>query len=44
MGRLLKILFFLVVIGALGLVAYAYLGDLNPTQREISEPVDLNAG
>ena len=43
MGRLLKFLVFLIVIGALGLVGYAYLGDLSPDQSEISQPVELNA-
>lgn len=44
MGRiLLKLVVFLLVIGALGLVGYAYLGDLSPTQTDVSEPVNLNA-
>lgn len=44
MGRLIKFLLFLLVIGALGVVGYAYLGDLTPEQDEISEPVELDAG
>ena len=44
MGRLLlKLLAFLVVIAALGVVGYGYLGDLSPDQTDVSEPVDLNA-
>lgn len=43
MGRLLKALIFLVIIGFFGLVAYAYLGDLSPVQSEVKQPVVLNA-
>jgi hypothetical protein len=44
MGRfLLKLLVFLVVVGAVGLVVYAYLGDISPAQTDVSEPVNLNA-
>jgi hypothetical protein len=44
MGRILfRLVLFLVVIGALGLVGYAYLGDLSPNQSDVSEPVNLNA-
>lgn len=43
MVRLLKIIFFLLLIGALGLVGYAYLGDLSPEQSDVSEPVELDA-
>jgi hypothetical protein len=43
MGRiLLKLLLFLVVVGAIGLVGYAYLGDISPAQTDVSEPVILN--
>lgn len=44
MGRLIKLLFFLLIIGGIGLVGFAYLGDLSPEQTDISQPVDLNAG
>lgn len=44
MGRLLKFLFFVILIGAIGLVGYAYLGDLSPEQKDISTPVELDAG
>ena len=44
MGRiLLKLVLFLVVIGALGVVGYAYLGDISPDQPDVSEPVNLDA-
>jgi hypothetical protein len=43
MGRILKALIFLVVIGVIGLTAYAYLGDLDPVQSEVKQPVVLNA-
>ena len=44
MGRIfLKLVLFLVIVGALGLVGYAYLGDLRPNQTDVSEPVNLNA-
>lgn len=44
MGRLfLKLVAFLLVIGALGVVGYGYFGDLSPEQTDVSEPVDLNA-
>ena len=44
MGRiLLRLVLFLVVIAALGLVGYAYLGDIDPDQTDVSEPVNLDA-
>lgn len=43
MGRLLKLLLFLLVLGFAGLVGYAYLGDISPEQTDVSDPVDLNA-
>jgi hypothetical protein len=43
MGRVLKALVFLVIIGFIGLSAYAYLGDLAPVQSEVKQPVVLNA-
>ncbi|MCT4555891.1 MAG: hypothetical protein N4A53_14480 [Pelagimonas sp.] len=47
MGRIIKWLFYLGVLGALGLVAYAYVGpffgaDFSPAQTEIRQQVDLN--
>jgi hypothetical protein len=44
MGRIfLRLVLFLVILGALGLVGYAYLGDLSPDQTDVSTPVNLNA-
>jgi cobalamin biosynthesis Mg chelatase CobN len=44
MGRiLLKLVAFLVVVGALGLVGFGYLGDLSPDQSDVSVPVTLDA-
>ena len=42
MGRLVKLLFYLMVLGFLGLVGYAYLGDLSPVRTEVTQPVDLD--
>ena len=43
MGRLLKLILILIVLGGLGLVGYAYLGDLSPEREAVSEPVELDA-
>ncbi|CUH77139.1 hypothetical protein [Tropicibacter naphthalenivorans] len=47
MGRIIKWLFYLLVLGAIALVAYAYLGptfgaDFSPPQTEIRVPVQLD--
>ncbi|ETX30621.1 hypothetical protein [Roseivivax isoporae] len=47
MGRILKWLFYLAVLGAILLVGYAYVGpyfgaDFSPPQTEVRQPVDLN--
>ncbi len=45
--RLIKLLFFLAVLGGIGLIAYAYLGpvffpqDFAPPTRQVVEPVVL---
>lgn len=44
MLRLLKFLFALVVLLAVAVVGYAYLGDLSPEQTDVSEPVSLDGG
>ena len=44
MIRFLKVLAVLFVLGAIGLVGYAYLGDLSPQQDDRSVPVELDAG
>lgn len=40
--RLLKFLVVLVLAGLIGLVGYAYLGDMEPRQQEIRSPVALD--
>lgn len=42
MFRVLKALIVFVLFAFLGLVAYAYLGDLSPEQSEVSQPVELD--
>ena len=42
MGRLFKLLLFLLVLGAVSLVGYAYLGDLSPDKSEMRESVTLD--
>lgn len=42
MGRIFKALVFLLLVGFFGLAGYAYLGDLSPETREVSQPVTLN--
>jgi len=42
MGRLLKFLILLLVLGFIGLVGYAYLGDLSPEIKEVNQPVTLD--
>jgi len=42
MGRIIKVLLFLVLLGFIGLVGYAYLGDLSPGQSELRAPVKLD--
>lgn len=42
MVRLLKFVFFLALLVALGVVGFAYLGDLDPQREDISVPVELD--
>ena len=42
MGSLLKLLIFLVVMGFIALVVYAYIGDLTPERSDVSQPVTLD--
>ena len=44
MGRILKAVAVLAVLGAIGLIGFAYLGDLTPAPSEMRKPVELNAG
>ena len=43
MGRIIKALVVLVILGFIGLTVFAYLGDLGPEQSEVKKPVVLNA-
>lgn len=38
-----RLLGILVVLGMIGLVGFAYLGDLRPKQSPVEQPVTLNA-
>ncbi|WP_139250749.1 hypothetical protein [Palleronia salina] len=40
--RLFKALIFLLILGFIGLVGYAYLGDMSPDQSQQSVPVTLD--
>ncbi len=47
MGRLIRALFFLIILSAIGLVGFAYLGpmfgaDFSAPQKEIRESVPLD--
>lgn len=44
MGRLIKLVVVLGLLGLAALSAYAYLGDLAPTPVETRQPVTLNGG
>ena len=44
MFRIIKLLFFLSVLGLAGLAGYAYLGDMSPVQRPAEVPVTLIPG
>jgi hypothetical protein len=43
MGRILKALLFLIFLGFLGLTGFAYFGNLTPEQKEVVQPVTLDA-
>lgn len=43
MGRLIKLLAGLAVLGFLALTGYAYLADLSPATQEVKMPVTLHA-
>lgn len=42
MLRLFKLIFIFAILGFVGLVGYAYLGDLAPEQVEVTQPVTLD--
>lgn len=43
MGRLVKLLLLLLLVGFAALVAYAYLGDFAPVPATVTQPVTLDA-
>ena len=43
MGRIIKAVLMLALLGFVGLAGYAYLADLSPDQSEVKLPVTLNA-
>ncbi|ESW60606.1 MAG: hypothetical protein Q27BPR15_11050 [Rhodobacter sp. CACIA14H1] len=43
MGRIIKALFLLAILGFIALTGFAYLADLSPSQSEVKVPVTLNA-
>ena len=43
MGRIIKALFLLAILGLIGLTGFAYLADLSPDQSEVKVPVTLDA-
>lgn len=43
MGRLIKLVVVLAVLGFAGLTGYAYLADLSPVATEVKLPVTLHA-
>lgn len=40
--RLLKVILYLLVLGAIGLTGFAYFGDLTPERSEVRIPVELD--
>ncbi len=42
MGRIIKTLLALVVLGFIGLAGFAYFGDMTPPQAPVTQPVTLN--
>ncbi len=42
MRTVLKLILIVLVLGGIGLVGYAYLGDLSPEQNDVVQPVTLD--
>lgn len=42
--RLIKLLVVLIVAAVIALVGYAYLGDMQPNQREVRDPIPVQDG
>ncbi len=43
MGRLIKLVLSVALLGFLALTGYAYLTDLSPARQEVTQPVTLHA-
>ena len=43
MATILKLIVILLILAGIGLVGYAYLGDLRPEQSDVVQPVTLDA-
>ncbi len=41
-ARLFKLLLFLIVAGGVGLIGFAYFGDLSPQRQLVRQPVTLD--
>ena len=44
MFRIIRVVFYLLMLGLLALTGYAFLGDMAPRQRAVEEPVTLTPG
>lgn len=44
MGRLLRYLLYLIILGALALLGYSYVGDMSPPKSEVTVPVTTDGG
>ena len=42
MGRLIKWIFILILLGALAVVAYAFLGDMSAPTEDVVKPVTID--
>lgn len=42
MVRILKLLFFLIIVGVCAVIGFAFFGDLSPDRVEVNEPIELN--
>ena len=42
MGKLIRFVIFLIVLGFLGLLGYSFVGDLSTPQTEVTVPVTLD--
>lgn len=43
MGRIIKLVLVLAVVGFVGLTGFAYVADLSPVAQEVTKPVTLHA-